>query len=148
MVLEKVQIVTSGHADPRLVVLLALSLNVSCGKLDPCENKVALTATSPDGHHRVVVFDRGCGATVGFLTQVSILSGHERFTERSSWLSQTRAGNTLSLDGVAVGPAGPTVQAKWIDGRSVDIAYEAGRRVHWQYSEVGDVHVTFRAVVH
>ncbi len=38
-----------------------------------CANTIFETSSSPGGTHQVVVFQRDCGATTGFSTQVSIL---------------------------------------------------------------------------
>jgi hypothetical protein len=46
-------------------------LIVSCG--DPCGNEVSQTLRSPSGKFDAVVFNRNCGATTGFNTQVSVV---------------------------------------------------------------------------
>ena len=56
-----------------------------------CENEVSQTGLSPSGKLKAVVFNRGCGATTGFNTQVSILG-----TNRSL---PSEGGNVLILDG-------------------------------------------------
>jgi hypothetical protein len=57
--------------------LLGLSGCDSVGITGDCENEVAQTVASPTGRLEVVVFNRGCGATTGFNTQVSIVqAGH------------------------------------------------------------------------
>lgn len=50
------------------------------GACSPCENKIAREIQSGAGM-RAVVFDRGCGATTGFSTQVSILAGNEKLPD-------------------------------------------------------------------
>ncbi len=43
------------------------------GCSDACSNSVVARANSPDGLHSAVMFQRDCGATTGFSTQVSVL---------------------------------------------------------------------------
>jgi hypothetical protein len=40
---------------------------------DMCGNEVISESHSPDGAKKIVVFQRGCGATTGFSTQASLL---------------------------------------------------------------------------
>jgi hypothetical protein len=54
-----------------LFVTVALTLLGGCGAT--CENEISQTVRSPSGKMKVVVFNRGCGPTVGFNTQVSLL---------------------------------------------------------------------------
>jgi hypothetical protein len=42
-----------------------------------CGNEVVQKAVSPDGTRRAVVFQRDCGATTGFSTQISIIGSSE-----------------------------------------------------------------------
>lgn len=42
-----------------------------------CGNTVVKTARSPDGQLDAVLFERGCGATTGFSTQISIVPAGE-----------------------------------------------------------------------
>ena len=55
----------------RLSVTVALTLLCGCAAV--CENEISQTVRSPSGKMKVVVFNRGCDATVGFNTQVSLL---------------------------------------------------------------------------
>ena len=60
-----------------ILQLAAISLSfvalTGCGAT--CGNEVSQAISSPSGHARAVVFNRDCGATTGFNTQVSIVSG-------------------------------------------------------------------------
>lgn len=44
----------------------------ACSGSDGCVNTVQSSVTSPDGEHRAMVFQRGCGATTASSTQVTI----------------------------------------------------------------------------
>ncbi len=52
----------------------ALLTNSACFGLDDmCGNDVTKEVISPDGKMKAVVFQRDCGATTGFSTQISVL---------------------------------------------------------------------------
>jgi hypothetical protein len=70
--------------------LLAVSIGLS--GCDPCGNEISQTVNSPSGKMKAIVFNRNCGATTGFNTQVSIIPSSESLPGDS--------GNTLILDGV------------------------------------------------
>jgi hypothetical protein len=71
------------------IILLALSIALS--GCDPCGNEISQTFASPSGKLKAVVFNRDCGATTGFSTQVSIIPSSESLPGAG--------GNTLILDG-------------------------------------------------
>src|SRR5687767_10343542 len=54
----------------RLPAIWAALLLFGC---DMCGNDIQLTVVSPDRKLKAVVFERSCGATTGFSTQVSVL---------------------------------------------------------------------------
>ncbi|HEY0281498.1 MAG TPA: hypothetical protein VGC27_02615 [Rhizomicrobium sp.] len=56
----------------------------------PCENTVVKSVVSPDGRHKAVLFQRNCGATTGFSSQVSIIPA-------SLWLPD-HSGNAFVAD--------------------------------------------------
>ena len=68
-----------------ITVLTLLAASSSCVNIaGTCENSAEKEVISPDGRLKAVVYNRGCGATTGFITGVSILpfsqpltNGHE-----------------------------------------------------------------------
>jgi hypothetical protein len=58
---------------------------------DMCGNYVHSTMISPDKRHKAVVFQRDCGATTGFTTQISILEKDDSLANSS--------GNIFIIDG-------------------------------------------------
>ena len=42
-----------------------------------CGNTIISTSTSPDGRWKIVLFERSCGATTGFSTQIALLESGE-----------------------------------------------------------------------
>src|SRR5689334_8930572 len=67
-----------------LVTILGFS---SCFQ---CENTVISQLDAPGGNLKAVVFERSCGATTDFATQVSIINQSEEIG--------VEAGNILSID--------------------------------------------------
>lgn len=69
-----------------VVGLTAMVFETMLGNI--CGNETLQQSYSPNGLYKAVVFERDCGATTGFSTQVSILPVGEE-------LSDSDAGNTL-----------------------------------------------------
>ena len=102
---------------------------------DPCENENAVDHLSPDGQWKVVVFERGCGATVGANVQMSILPA-------SSSLSNG-AGNVFTIDSNHGASALQYIYVDWTSNRSVLITYPAKARVLRQEKRIGTVDVSY-----
>lgn len=85
------------------------------------------------------MFQRDCGATTGFTTQVSILPLGE---------NPERSGNVFVADdnhGAAqVGSwGGPWVRVNWRDASHLQVTYAKGSRVFDQTESIGGVTVSF-----
>ncbi len=75
-----------------------------------CVNTIYQTEVSPDKTHRAVIFQRNCGATTGFSTQVSILGHDDALPEGK--------GNTY----IAAGhPQITKLQLNWLDEMHLSI---------------------------
>jgi hypothetical protein len=103
-----------------------------------CGNRIYKQYVAPDGKLKAVVFQRDCGATTGFSTQVSILEANENLNNE--------VGNIYIIDGQpeTVAPMISWVgnnkliiyrlingseykaEKKWGFFKSVDIIYEKG----------------------
>jgi hypothetical protein len=83
--------------DFRLAVTVMALLVGGCG--DPCGNEISQTVKSPSGKLDAVVFNRNCGATTGFNTQVSVIP----------------AGTNLPAEGgnVFITNGAPPIQVNW-----------------------------------
>ncbi len=86
-----------------------------------CQSEVFQEVYSPDIKFKVVVFQRDCGATTDFSTQVSILRASDELGNES--------GNIFRLD---EHPDWTNVQVDWISDRSVMISYSDGYNVYLQ----------------
>ncbi len=105
-----------------------------------CANKQIAASDSPDRRAKVVVFERDCGATTDFSTQVIILPPGEELEDRR--------GNVLVMDSdhgrAATGPgAGPWVEAHWLSPDSILIRFDSAARILQQSVVVGHVKVRY-----
>ena len=109
------------------------------GCSDLCGNKIVREKLSPDLNLKAVVFERDCGATTGFSTQVSILEASEDLTG---------GGNAFVSDGGrgVVGWNGPWVAVKWLGPGSLQIAYDATASVFEQDKTVDGVSISYLTV--
>jgi len=134
------------HRYQMLGLVVASFLYGGCGVDDLCGNKVLARVSTPAGQHVAVVFERDCGATTGFSTQVSILDAGAAFRERPSFFHATVAGNALSIDDdhgkAPSGPGGgPEVGVQWTDEAHVTLTYHPRARVFHAPARVGSVAV-------
>jgi hypothetical protein len=108
---------------PLLWVALAL------GGCNVCENEVSQTVSSPSGRWKAIVFHRGCGATLGFNTQLSVIS--------SSTAMPEGAGNAFVIDGTVV------LKLKWLSDTSLLVSGAQGARIYRREERVGKVSLEY-----
>ncbi len=77
---------------------------------DMCGNEVYSEVLSPDGEYKAVVFQRDCGATTGFSTQVSII--------HSGVNLKNEGGNVYIIDGH---PRDTLLVARWLSDAELRI---------------------------
>lgn len=124
----------------RFLLLCLCSLTLS-GCSDACQNTVVNRATAPDGQHTAVMFQRDCGATTGFSTQVSVVADNEK---------ADGSGNAFRADddhgAAAAGEwGGPWAEARWIAADHLLIRYAPKSRIFHQAGQIGGVKVTYEA---
>ena len=110
-----------------LAILIATALIAGCAPL--CENEVSAAVRSPSGKVKAVVFNRNCGATVGFNTQVSILSADAALPDDP--------GNALIVDDDV------PLALHWESDHSLRIAGTLSSRVFKQEKVVAGVRITY-----
>jgi hypothetical protein len=88
---------------------------------DMCGNDIYQEVYSSDRQYKVVVFERDCGATTGFSTQLSILEAQQELSNVP--------GNIFDIDGH---PDYTNVHVKWKGNHRVSITYADGYEVHYQ----------------
>ncbi len=107
---------------------------------DLCGNTVTGEYISPDGTKKLVVFQRDCGATTGFVTQASLLDSGAKL--------ENEGGNLFAADSnrgdAASGPSsGPDLKVFWKDARHLVLSHHAKVRVLRSKSEVDGIHVQY-----
>lgn len=105
---------------------------------DMCGNQVLAQYLSPNNKLKVVTFQRDCGATTSFSTQVSILP--------SANALENASGNIFVADtNHGAAPAGqnggPEVQVKWLSDTHLQIQHHSLVRIHRVESEFEGVKV-------
>jgi hypothetical protein len=108
-----------------------------------CANEQISSVDAPDHRARVVVFERDCGATTDFSTQVVILRRGEELGDRS--------GDVFVVDSdhgrAAAGPGGgPWVEATWTSPDSIVIRFDDQARIFHQSTIVGGIAVRYVGV--
>jgi hypothetical protein len=125
----------------KVAVLICSSLSLAgcAGTSDSCANKPQQSATSPDGAHQAVLFQRDCGATTGFTTQVSVVRAGEAAQGK---------GNVLITDHAEKAAAwgGPWAEVKWVEPRHLLVKFDRTARVFEKESSVKGVRVSFESV--
>lgn len=109
---------------------------------DPCSNNVAARLASPDGRYEAVLFQRDCGATTGFSTQISVLEAGEKLSG---------GGNVFRADddhGAAkIGAwGGSWAEMKWLAADRLHIRYAVNSRLFEQDESVAGVTVSYEMV--
>jgi len=63
-----------------------------------CGNEISKTELSPDGVSKAVVYNRDCGATTGFNTQVSIIGAEDQLSNNSGNILIIKNKENLTLN--------------------------------------------------
>jgi hypothetical protein len=112
-----------------VTVLSAFTLLGGCCNID-CENEVAARVASPSGKRNAVVFHRGCGATTGFNTQVSVLKATDPLPNEG--------GNVLIVDDEV------PLNVQWDSEGSLSISGLGSGRIFRQEHFVSGVTVAYK----
>ena len=126
----------------RKIVAAAFMASVVSGCSDVCQNSTVSTAAAPSGDLKAVLFQRDCGSTTGFSSQVSVTGPDE---------APSGGGNVFIADtdhGVANAASwgGPWVELRWVSPQELLIRYDAKARLFAQNATVSGVTVTYEKV--
>jgi len=115
------------------IVAITLSLLLIGGSAC-CDNEVAKEIFSPNATHRAVVFNRGCGATTGFNTEISILGSSEGLHGSGNlWVADD------SGDSPSGSWGGPDVHLRWLSQDTLEVQFASGLRVFKQEGRVDGI---------
>lgn len=97
---------------------------------------------SPDGRHRAVLFQRDCGATTGFSTQIAVLAAGETLPGRGAAFIADIGGGEVALGAWG----GPWAEMRWQSPYRLAVRYARGARIIGQHSAVGRVGISYAIV--
>ena len=103
-----------------VIIVVALFIFLDFAFKDMCGNDVYQSVLSPNKKQKVIVFERDCGATTGFTTQISIIPENEQLANES--------GNIFTADGH---PDDNPTKVSWINDNTIEIQEnfaKSGRR--------------------
>jgi hypothetical protein len=112
-----------------LIAIFNMGLFHGCVSIfdgDPCDNKELQTVNSPNGQHKAIVFQRSCGATTGFSTQISLLKTNKQLPKEGGniFMADTNHGKAPAGDG-----GGPAVTIQWLGEQTLSVKYDKRSRV-------------------
>lgn len=122
--------------------IIAASVLTLSGCSDTCTNTQISRADAPDELHSAVMFQRDCGATTGFSTQVSVVAQGEQ---------PPGSGNTFRADddhgAAAAGKwGGPWAETRWLAPDHLLIRYAAKSRLFEQEDKVAGIRISYQQV--
>ncbi|MGV1682500.1 hypothetical protein [Sphingopyxis sp. NJF-3] len=124
--------------------ILSVGLMAVSGCSDGCANSRISRADSPDGLYSAVMFQRDCGATTTFSTQISVV-------KRGAMPSGI--GNIFRADddhGAATTGewGGPWAEMRWLAPDHLLIRYAAKSRLFAQAGKLSGVKISYEQVTH
>ncbi len=79
------------------------------GLRDLCANSIVVEAVSPSGEKKAVLFERSCGATTGFSSQLSVISANADLSNEG--------GNAYVAGGYPEG-----YELRWLDNSTLQVS--------------------------
>jgi hypothetical protein len=115
----------------------ALFVNALSGM---CGNQIVAEEPSFSGAKRVVVFQRDCGATTGFSTQLSVLDADEELENEAGNLfsADTNHGDAPSGKG-----GGPEVRVRWVSEEHLEVQHHQAARVFRSEKAIDGIQVDY-----
>jgi hypothetical protein len=105
-----------------------------------CANAEIETQLSPDGEKKAVIFERDCGATTGFSTQVSILEARTSLPDESGNVFVADCDHGSAPPGRG---GGPDVHMKWLKNDQLKIVYDRRARIFNRRQLYSGITVTY-----
>lgn len=122
-------------------LLLVSTHSTGCINLTgDCVNEILRTHHSPSKQLKAVVFERECGTTTGFSTQISIMPANSDLPNEGGnvFVADTDHGKSPS------GPGdGPPVEVEWKGESSLNITYDNRARVFLRKDSQKGITITY-----
>jgi len=124
-----------------LALALVSVIGLSSTLDSACANDVLAELPSPDGKNKAVVFQRDCGATTDFSTQVSVLRSGQALGGDSAnvFIGDTNHGAAPSGPG-----GGPSLRVHWVGPDALVVSHHSAVRVFAAEPESGSVRIAYR----
>jgi hypothetical protein len=122
-------------------LLLLSAHSTGCFNLaGACANEILSSHYSPTKQLKAVVFQRDCGATTGFSTQISIMPANIDLPKEGGnvFVADTDHGKSPSGPG-----GGPPVQVEWKGESSLNITYDNRARVFLRKDTQEGITITY-----
>ena len=105
-----------------------------------CGNEVLKEVASPSGKMKAVIFQRDCGATTGFSTQVSVISKDEKLRDEggNAFAADTNHGDAPSGQG-----GGPVVEVSWLSENELLVKHDRRARALQHSQSPGNVRILY-----
>ena len=105
---------------------------------DMCCNEIIEQIVSPDKNNKLVIFQRDCGATTGFSTQISIIEVNQILKNEGGniFIADTNHGAAPSGPG-----GGPKVIANWDNNNQITIKYHANARIFKELKKAHGINI-------
>jgi hypothetical protein len=110
---------------------------------DGCKNQLLSETLSPDRVYRVIVFQRDCGATTGFSTQVSVLKIGAILPNESGNLFIADTNHGKAPRGIG---GGPEVKISWVGSSSVHLTYHKDTRIFLANPHISGVSAVYNSL--
>ncbi|MGZ4789109.1 MAG: hypothetical protein ACXVZX_11375 [Terriglobales bacterium] len=108
--------------------------------LGMCGNSVAREVPSPDGKWKAVIYERDCGATTDFSTQVSVLEARDDVGDESGNVFITDSNHgAVPISGIGV----INVDVLWRSNSEVRVRYPSAARVFKKETRISGVSVSY-----
>jgi hypothetical protein len=106
------------------LALFAFALSAMADNM--CANTVLSEQPSPDGKLKAVVFERSCGATTGFSTQVSLIRADEKLENEGGGLFAADTNEGRAPAGLG---GGPEVHFRWLSNSTAELRHHPQVRI-------------------
>ncbi|MEP9357399.1 hypothetical protein [Sphingomonas sp. KR3-1] len=126
----------------RSAIAMALSVQLSAclGDSDMCANDVIARRDAPGGGLSAVMFERSCGATTGFSTQISILRrGEVPVGKGNIFIADDDHGAAAPGDW-----GGPWAEMQWLGPDRLRIRYAPKARTFLRREAMSGVKIVYR----
>ncbi len=122
------------------LVVLGIAFAIPFVFSETCSNDVISVLVSPNNENKLVLFERSCGATTDFSTQVSII--------KENLQPDNENGNIFVADcdhGKAPRASwgGPEVKISWLNSDTVKIVYHKDARVFLEENCLSDIEILY-----